>query len=71
MDPDLDDLQQKADTGRKGLVDNKKASKQGVSTITGRPLRGQDWTSILRKINLEAPGYQETVEKIKEEKDAR
>jgi methionine salvage enolase-phosphatase E1 len=71
MDPGLDNLQQKVDASGKGLVDNEKANEQRVSITTSRPLRGQNWTSILRKANLEAPGYQETVEKIKREKDAK
>jgi methionine salvage enolase-phosphatase E1 len=71
MDPGLDNLQQKVDASGKGLVDNEKANEQGVSITTSRPLRGQNWTSILRKANLEAPGYQETVEKIKRGKDAK
>ena len=71
MDPGLDNLQQKVDASGKGLVDNEKANEQRVSITTSRPLRGQNWTSILGKANLEAPGYQETVEKIKREKDAK
>lgn len=68
MDSNPNDLQQKVDASRKGLVDNTETRKQGVSAAAGRPIRGQDWTSILRRANLEAPGYLETVEKMKKDR---
>lgn len=67
MDSDLNDLQQKADTNGKKMVDNEETSNQGIPSTAQRPARGQDWTSILRKANLEAPGYRETIEKMKRE----
>lgn len=67
MDTNLNNLQQEADANRKRLVDNEEASEQRLPGAPGRSVRGQDWTSILRKANLEAPGYRETIEKMKQE----
>lgn len=71
MESNLDDLQQKADTGGEVLVDNEKAGQQGLPSPARRAVRGQDWTSILRKANLEAPNYHETVKKMKEDRKPR
>lgn len=55
------DLQSEADTNGKELVDNEKASRQGLSSA--KP-RGMNWTEILNRYGLEAPGYQETVKEM-------
>lgn len=49
---------------------NKKTSKQTVSksskpVINSSKPKGINWTEILSKNNLEAPGYHETVESMK------
>ena len=48
-------------------MDNEKASDQGIPGSAARPTRGQDWTRILGKAGLEAPGYHETIDKMKRE----
>lgn len=67
MESSNDDLQQKIDKDRKGLVGNEKAITQGISADAERPVRGIDWTAILARTGLESPGYKETVEKMKRE----
>lgn len=69
MEPNFNDLQSKVDANGKKMVDNQETSVCDLSRSTGRSVRGLDWTSILRKANLESPGYHETVEKMK--KDGR
>lgn len=45
-------------------MDNQKAKSERVS---GDARYGIDWTRLLAKSGLEAPGYHETVEKMKKE----
>lgn len=65
MEPSLNNLQQKVNANGEELVDNEETDASGVSTTPERPVRGIDWTTILARLNLESPGYKETVEKMK------
>jgi hypothetical protein len=65
VDTGNNDLQSKANASGKGVVDNKKANEQGLSSSARRPVRGLDWTFILERAGLESPGYRETIDKMK------
>lgn len=62
MGADTDPLQLQAQSEREGLVDNQETPKQAVPRV-----RGLNWTEILGKSGLEAPGYHETIAKMKKE----
>lgn len=66
MEPGTDDLLPASDERREILVDNKKASEQGVSPTPRKPY-GMNWTKILAEKGLESPGYQDTVKKMRDE----
>jgi hypothetical protein len=63
MDPNLDNLLSASFENRKKLVGDTKTDRHGLS----RPPRGLNWTQILKDAGLEAPGYHETIEKMKKE----
>lgn len=65
MATDHNDLQQKAHSSGEAVVDHQETGKQRISPLTGRPVKGIDWTKILEEHNLESPGYKETIEKMK------
>jgi hypothetical protein len=66
MAPSPDNLLSKTDGKGKTLVDNKKANSESVSTTSKRRL-GMNWTEILKRNNLESPGYKETIDQMKKE----
>jgi hypothetical protein len=61
-----DDLLPKTGEGGTGLVGNQKASEQGIPAHAGK-CYGMNWTQILDETGLEAPGYHETVRKMREQ----
>jgi hypothetical protein len=50
----------------KTLVDNEKTGKQGLPIAPGRAY-GMNWTRILADQQLESPGYQETLLRMRKE----
>lgn len=56
LEPNTNDLLRAPFAGREALVGDEEACRQEISV----PRRGLNWTEILNKAGLEAPGYQET-----------
>jgi hypothetical protein len=63
MDANPDFVFNATDGARETLVDNQKASEQGIS----KARRGLDWTGILARNGLETPGYHEVIAQMKKE----
>lgn len=61
-----DDLLPETDKRGESLVDHQKAGKQGIPTHAGK-CYGMNWTQILEKTGLEAPGYHKTVREMREQ----
>jgi hypothetical protein len=66
MAPGPDDLLSETDKGGERLVGDQEADKQGISVHPGK-CYGMNWTQILDETGLEAPGYHETVRKMREQ----
>ncbi len=61
-----DNLLPETGEGRKELVGDQKAVKQGIPGKAGK-CYGMNWTQILEDTGLESPGYHETVRKMREQ----
>ena len=72
MDPSSNHVSSQTDKGGKKLVDYEKTSRQAISNLPSKIVRGINWSDIFyRHPELSPPGYEETTKATLESVEKR